>query len=263
MRVGLAAVTLWTVALILKWPIPKAPGIWFAFLCMGLINNVIPFSLIVWGQKEIASGLASILNAATPMFTILVAGLMLPDERITRLKVVGIVIGFAAVIIMIGPSALGGLGDQLWAQLAVVGATISYAFAGAYGRRFREMGVDPNVTAAGQVTASTVVLVPITLMIEDPLSLPFPSLATVGSIIGVAVLSTAMAYVLYFKILARAGALNLLLVTLLIPVSAIGLGWLVLGEQLETVHFVGLALLAVGLSAIDGRLWQRKPFSAT
>ncbi len=257
LRVGLAALTLWCIALTAGLRPPNRPGIWAAFLGMGLLNNVIPFTLIVWGQTQIASGLASILNAATPLFTVVVAGILLPDERATPLKLVGVVIGFAGVMVMIGLHAVTG-SNSLLAQIAIIAATVSYAFAGVYGRRFKAMAISPMITAAGQVTASALVLTPITLVVDGVPDIAQSSPETWGATVGLAVLSTAAAYVLYFKILESAGATNLLMVTLLIPVSAVVLGSLVLSETLETIHFVGMALITLGLSAVDGRLWRRK-----
>ena len=256
LRVGIAAIALWSFALVMGLRPPKSLGVWAAFLGMGLLNNVIPFVFIVWGQTPIASGLASILNAATPIFTVVVASMFLPDERATPLKIVGVVVGFIGVVVMIGLPAIDG-DNSLLAQLAIIAATVSYAFAGVYGRRFKAMTINPMITAAGQVTASALVLAPIALIVDGPLDIAAPSMRTWGAIVGLAVLSTAVAYVLYFKILESAGATNLLLVTLLVPVSAILLGSLFLNESLEAVHFVGMALIALGLSAIDGRLWRR------
>ena len=257
LRVFLAALALWLVAFVLGLRPPRSAGVWMAFLAMGIMNNVIPFSLIVWGQTQIASGLASILNATTPLFTVIVAGALLADERITSLKVGGVLVGFIGVVVMIGPTTLDGLGAQALAQIAVLAAALSYACAGVFGRRFKALGVPPLITAAGQVTASSLVLAPLALLIERPFALAAPGPEVWAAIIGLAVLSTAVAYVLYFRILASAGATNLLLVTFLIPVSAILLGSIVLGERLQPVHFVGMALIGAGLSAIDGRLWRR------
>ena len=257
-RVGLAAVALWCVVLVSGRPVPKDLSLWLAFLGMGFLNNVIPFGLIVWGQHTIASGLASILNASTPLFTIVVAGLMLSDERFTLGKLVGVVIGFIGVIVMIGVDALSGLGAGILAQLAILAAALSYAFAGVFGRRFKAMGIDPVVTATGQVSASTLILLPVTLMVDQPLDLAMPSMSVVVAIGALALISTALAYILYFEILERAGATNLLLVTFLIPVTAILLGALVLDERLEWIHFLGMALIGLGLAVIDGRLFGRR-----
>ncbi|MBM7037168.1 DMT family transporter [Vibrio ulleungensis] len=256
LRVGIAAMTLWVVAYAMGLRAPSSFRVWGAFFAMGLLNNVMPFLLIVWGQTQIASGLASILNASTPIFTVVVASFLLSDERPTPMKLVGALIGFVGVTLMIGLPALLG-GGSLLAQLAIIGAAISYAFAGVYGRRFKAMGIKPIVLAAGQVTASTLVLLPIALTIDGTNSLYTASVESWAAIIGLAVVSTALAYVLYFKILELAGATNVLLVTLLVPVSAILLGWLFLDESLESVHFLGMLIIALGLSVIDGRLWKR------
>nr|WP_321443645.1 DMT family transporter [uncultured Cohaesibacter sp.] len=253
-RVLLAAIALWGVILLTGRSIPRSFKVWRTFLVMGLLNNVIPFALIAWGQKSIASGLASILNASTPLFTILVAGMVLADERLTLRKGVGVVIGFVGVVIMIGGDALSGIGQSVWAQLAVLGAALSYAFAGVFGRRFKALGVEPVMTAAGQVTASSLLLLPMVLLFDAPWMLSMPSLGAVSALVALALVSTAFAYILYFQILERAGATNLLLVTFLIPVSAILLGALVLDERLAPLHFVGMGLIGCGLAAIDGRL---------
>ena len=257
LRVGLAAIALWSIAWVIGLRPPRSMKVWIAFLGMGLLNNVIPFTLIAWGQVQIASGLASILNATTPLFTVIFAGMLLSDERFTPLKLGGVAIGFIGVVVMIGAPALAD-GGGTFAKLAIIGAAVSYGLAGVYGRRFKAMAVNPIVTAAGQVTASALLMAPIALAVDGPLDFAGPSAGTWAAIIGLAVLSTAVAYVLYFKILETAGATNLLLVTLLIPVSAILLGSLFLNESLELIHFIGMALIALGLSAIDGRLWQRR-----
>ncbi|HLW92555.1 MAG TPA: DMT family transporter, partial [Roseiarcus sp.] len=165
-----------------------------------------------------------------------------------------VIFGLVGVAVIIGPEALQGIGANVAAECAVLLAALSYAFAGVFGRRFARMGVSPILTATGQVTASTLVLAPIALLVDRPWTLAPPSLAVWTAIIGLAALSTALGYILYFRILATAGATNLLLVTFLIPVSAIILGFSVLGERLDPRHFVGMALIGLGLAAIDGRL---------
>lgn len=253
LRVALAAVTLNLVVVFVGLRMPTDRRTWAAFFGMGLLNNLIPFSLIVWGQTHIASGLASILNATTPLFTVIVAHVVTADERLTAGRTMGAIIGFAGVVVMIGPEALGGLGTNVVAQLAVLGASLSYAFAGIFGRRFKRLGVAPMLTATGQVSASAVMLVPLALAVEQPWTLAAPSAEVWGAIVGLALLSTALAYILYFRILETAGATNVLLVTFLVPVSAILLGATILGERLAAEHFAGMALIGLGLAAIDGR----------
>lgn len=256
LRVSLAAVGLWCVVLILGLRPPRQWQVWLAFLSMGTINNVIPFSLIVWGQTQIASGLASILNATTPLFTVVVATCLLTDERATPLKVLGVVIGFLGVVVMIGLPASSEPTPWL-PQLAILGAAMSYAFGGVYGRRFKVLGVHPILTAAGQVTASGLIMMPIALSLEGTQALGAASAQSWGAIFGLALFSTSLAYIIYFKLLESAGATNLLLVTLLVPGSAILLGILFLNESITVTQLAGLGLIALGLSAIDGRLWSR------
>jgi drug/metabolite transporter (DMT)-like permease len=254
LRVGLAAVILNVLVIALGMRMPGTRTAWVAFSGMGLLNNAVPFCLIVWGQSHIASGLAAILNATTPISTVVVAHLLTDDERMTGNRLLGVVIGFFGVVILIGPDSLRGLGANVLAQVAILTAAAFYAFAGVYGRRFKIMGIAPLLTATGQVTASAVMLFPIAMLADKPWTLAMPTLPAWAAIIGSATLSTALGYVLYFRILSTAGATNLLLVTFLIPVSAILMGTFALGEQLDVRHFVGLALIGAGLAAIDGRL---------
>ncbi|MBT4043969.1 MAG: DMT family transporter [Rhodospirillaceae bacterium] len=263
-RVVLAAVILFVVMGIVGQKMPWNYRIWTAFLVMGLLNNVIPFTLIVWGQSHIASGVASILNATTPLFTVVVAHVFTSDEKMTAGRLLGVLVGLVGVAMMIGGDALGALWVDNFAQLAVLAAAVSYAFAGVFGRRFRTMGITPLATATGQITASSLVLLPLMLFIDKPWTLPIPSMQAMAALVGVAALSTALAYILYFRILATAGATNLLLVTFLIPVSAIFLGLTLLNEVLLAKHFLGMAMIGFGLAAIDGRPWKfvkqvRKP----
>lgn len=255
-RVALAALILLALMRLRGLAIPRSRGVWGAFLVMGLLNNVVPFYLIVWGQAHIASGLAAILNATTPLFTALVAHGLTRDEKMTGGRVFGVLAGLAGVAVMVGPGALADLGAGIWAQLACLGAALSYAFAGVFGRRFKAMGVTPLATATGQITASSLVLLPVMLLVDQPWTLPVPSLPTIGALVSLAALSTALAYVLYFQILASVGATNLLLVTFLIPVSAIVLGIVFLHETLAPEHLAGMALIGLGLAAIDGRVWR-------
>ena len=253
LRVALAAAALHVVLVATGRRLPRDRTVWAAFFAMGLLNNAIPFSSIAWAQTHVASGLAAILNATTPLFTIVVAHVWTRDERLIPGRLGAVAIGFAGVVVMVGADALGGAGTHTFAQLAVLGAALAYACAGVFGRRFAALGVAPVAAAAGQLTASSVVLVPMALVADRPWALAAPPLETWGAVLGLALASTALAYALYFRILATAGATNLLLVTLLIPVSAIALGTALLGERLAGHHGVGMALIGLGLAAIDGR----------
>jgi drug/metabolite transporter (DMT)-like permease len=258
-RVSLAALALHLLVLATGQRMPASPRLWGQFAAMGLLNNLVPFSLIVWGQTQIASGLASILNATTPLWGVLLAHLLTRDERLTANRLGGVVLGLGGVVVLLGPDALRGLGLNLLAQLAVLGAALAYALAGIFGKRFA--GVPPLLTATGQITCSALLLAPLALVVDRPWERPLPGLATWGAVLGIALLSTAVAYVIYFRLLATAGATNLLLVTLLIPASALLLGTTLLGERLDPRQLGGMALIGAGLAAIDGRLprwlWAR------
>ncbi|MEO0385648.1 MAG: DMT family transporter [Pseudomonadota bacterium] len=251
LRVGLAAATLWIVCLATGVAMPRTLGAWAAYAVMGLLNNVIAFSLIFTGQQEIGASLASILNGSMPFFTVLIAGLLLADEKFSTRKIIGIAIGFAGVVLIIGPRHLLGLGDHLLSELMLIGAAVSYAFASVWGRRFA--GENPMATATGQLTMSTLMMIPIASLIDQPWTLPVPSLATIGSVIALAVVCTAFAYVLFFRVLDMAGATNVSLVTMLVPVSATLLAVPLLGERLELLTILGFAIITLGLMVLDGR----------
>ncbi|MCG7393121.1 EamA family transporter [Microvirga sp. ACRRW] len=253
LRVSLAALALQVVLRVMGLSLPRERQAWATFFGMGILNNVIPFSLIVWGQSHIASGLASILNATTPLFTVIVAHYFTSDEKLTGSRFGGVIVGFIGVAVMIGSAALTSLNANVLAQLAILGAALSYGFSGVFGRRFKTLGIPPLVAATGQVTASSCMLLPVSLIVDRPWTLTMPSLATVLSLLALALVSTAFAYLIFFRLLARAGATNAGLVTFLIPVSAVFFGVLLLGETLELRHMAGMALIAAGLMLIDGR----------
>ena len=250
-RVGIAAVALHLVLQATGIGMKVDARTWRDFLVMGLLNNAVPFSLIFWGQKDIGSGLASILNATTPLFTVIVAHVLTRDERATPLKMLGVALGIGGVAAMIGLDLLSGLESHVASELAVVGAAVSYAFASIFGRRFK--GRPSLQVATGQLTGSSLLILPMALLIDHPWSLAMPSAASLGSILGLALLCTALAYVIFFRILARAGATNLMLVTFLVPVSALALGIAFLGETVTAHHLIGMGMIGLGLAAIDGR----------
>ena len=263
LRIGLAALALNLLLRAIGMKIPFNLPLWRDFLVMGLLNLAIPFALIAWGQTRIDSGLASIFNATTPFSTAVAAHFLTHDERLRPNRLAGVSIAFAGVLLIIGVDALHGLGVRLGGELAVWAATWSYALAGIFGRRFstgelRRMGVNPLVTAAGQMTGATLIIAPFALVIEHPWTGPLPSWETGAAVAGMSLLSTALASILYFRILSTAGATNSLLVTLLMPVTAMILGMTVLGERLDLRHFAGCALLAAGLAAIDGRIMSAR-----
>jgi drug/metabolite transporter (DMT)-like permease len=252
-RVALAALILGAVLRLSGGGFPER-SVWPALLVMGFFNNVVPFTLFVFAQGQITGALASVVNATTPLFTVLVAHLATRDERITGAKAAGLGLGFAGVVVMLAGRGLGGEGVAILACLA---AALSYGVAGVWGRRFRARGVAPLATAFGQVTASTVMLLPVWLWVDAPWAMAWPGLRPLVAVVGMAGLSTALAYLLYFRLLASTGATNLSLVTFIIPVSASVLGWLVLGERLSPQHLAGFGLIVAGLLAIDGRMLRR------
>lgn len=252
-RVGIAAVILLAVAA-LRGELPALLGAWPAFLLLGLVNSAAPFALIAWSQTHIASGLASILNATTPLFAVLVANAATRDDKLTRGRAVGLAVGLMGVATMVGPGAMSGLGLHVAGEFACLAAAALYGAGSVYARRFRAYA--PHALGAGQTAAATLLLAPPTLLAHPSFpSLP-PSAGALTALFALGTLSTALAYLLYFRVLARAGATNTSLVTFLIPVSAILLGALLLGERLEPHQFAGMAAIAIGLVAIDGRAAQ-------
>jgi drug/metabolite transporter (DMT)-like permease len=256
-RLTVAAAAMW---LFLWWrgQSPQLPrSVWGAIFVLALLNNVVPFILFGWGQTRIASGLASILNATTPIWGVVVAHLFTRDERMTGRKLAGVLLGFAGVAVMIGPALLTTLGGDTLAQLACVTASLCYALAGVWARRFKAMGVSPVTVTTGQLSAGALVMLPVALLVDRPWSQSLPSFGAIAAILALALVCTAFAYILYFRLIDSAGATNALLVTLLVPPIAILLGVLFLDEVLEPRDFAGLALIAVGLAAIDGRIFAR------
>lgn len=254
LRLSIAAIGLWA---FLRWRGIKLDlpwAIWGAILVLTLLNNVIPFALFGWGQRQIATGLAAILNSTTPIWGVLVAHLFTVDEKITPAKLLGVVIGFFGVATMIGPDLLGSSGNLL-AQLACLTASLCYALAGVWARRFRKLGVTPLKVATAQLIAGALVMIPVAFAVDQPWTRELPPLEAWGAIVVLALVCSAYAYVLYFKLIDSAGATNALLVTLLVPPVAIILGAVLLGERLTGGQFMGLALIAFGLAVIDGRLF--------
>jgi len=252
-RVGLAAIVMVALVHVAGERLPTRLSDWKLLAGMGLLNNAIPFTVISWGQVHIDSGLASILNATTPFFTVLLAHVLTRDERMTLAKLLGVLIGLAGVVALIGPATLSGLGIDGLAQGAVLVGALSYAFAGIHGKRLKHLS--SPVAAAGMLIASTVMLFPVTLMVDPPVT-ALPSMKTLAAIFFMAVFSTGLAYILYFRILRVAGATNVLLVTFLVPVSALTLGIVILDEALTWHAMLGMALIFAGLAAVDGRIFK-------
>ncbi|MEM7058325.1 MAG: DMT family transporter [Pseudomonadota bacterium] len=254
-RVGWAMLLLWIIARARGLSAPRDWRIWGAFLVMGALNNVIPFGLMSWGQTHIESGLVSIFNAMTAPLGVLVAAIILRDEPLTARRSAGVALGFIGVVVVIGADNLMNLDWRTLAQWAVLAGALSYAFASVWGK-LHLRGVDPMIAAAGMLTGSTMIMFPVVLWTEGMPSLAL-EVSTILAIGYYAVFATALAYLLYYRVLAMAGAGNLMLCTLLIPPIAITLGWLFLDERLPPEAFGGFAMIALGLVVIDGRLLRR------
>jgi drug/metabolite transporter (DMT)-like permease len=253
-RVGIAALVLVPAVLLLGHRLPATFAEWRPFIVQAIVNNVIPFTLIVLGQRYIASGLAAVFNATTPLFTLIVARVFV-GEPLTGSKVLGVLLGVAGVAVLMGPAAVAANTSSMVGMLCVLGAALSYAFSGLTMRRLRH--IPPIVTSAAQLTCSTLMLAPLAAVFDEFWLLPVPSLWAVLAVLGLSVVSTALAFIVFFRIAATAGPSNVMLVTLLIPITATTLGVLVLGEALTPNQVAGALVIASGLIVIDGRLVAR------
>ena len=254
LRLTIAAAGMWVALKISGGKLGLPREVWGSILLLSLLNNALPFTLFGWGQTHIASGLASILNATTPIWGVVVAHVFTHDERLTPRKIAGVLLGFGGVATMIGPALLANIGTDGLAQLACISASLSYALASVWARRFKRQGLSPMSVTTGQLSAGALMMLPLAFVVDRPWTQPMPPLTAWGAIVALALLCTAFGYVLYFRLIDRAGATNALLVTLLVPPVAILLGSMFLGETLAPQDFIGLALIALGLAAIDGRL---------
>ena len=254
-RVAIAATTLWVVIWLTGRRFPVNRNFLGILLIIGLFNNAIPFSLILLGQKEIGAGLASIINAMAPVWTLLIAHLLTGEDRISPRRIVGIAFAIGGVAVLVGPAALDGLTAPLLAQIAVLMATVSYAVAAVFA--MRNVTADPLTISTGQLTASSLILAPVALATDAPWTIETPGMAAVSSLVLMAVFCTALAYILYFRILAGAGATHVSLVTMLVPVSATLLGAAILGERLAAGQLAGMVVILLGLLIIDGKLIPR------
>lgn len=229
--------------------LPRGRAVWVALAGMGFLNNAIPFTLFALAQGQITGALAAILNATTPLFTLVAVHLFTDDEGITPRRALGLLAGLGGVVVMMWGQALDG---TVWAKIACLAAAASYGVAGVWARRFRSLGTAPLQIAFGQCASSTVLILPFLLLLSPPVDLAAPPLRVWAALAGLGLLSTVLAYLLFFRILASAGAVRLALVTFLIPVSATGLGMAFLSQVPEPRHLAGFALIAAGLVAVGG-----------
>jgi drug/metabolite transporter (DMT)-like permease len=254
LRLTIAAAGMWAFVVFKGEKLQLPRHVWASIVLLAVLNNALPFALFGWGQTHIASGLASILNATTPIWGVVVAHFLTHDERMSPRKIAGVLLGFGGVATMIGPALLSNIGTSGLAELACVTASLSYALAAVWARRFRKQGISPLAITTGQLTAGALIMLPVSMIADRPWTHAFPPLTAIAAITALALLCTAFGYVLYFRLIATSGATNALLVTLLVPPVAILLGGLFLGETLAPQDFAGLGLIAFGLAAIDGRL---------
>lgn len=254
-RIGGAAIVLWLYVLAARPALPRRALDWAVLLFLGVIGNALPFSLITWGQTSVPSGLASILNASTAVFGVLVAAAAFRDEKLTTRKLVGVALGLAGVVVAMGVSQLTALDPTSLGQLALVAASACYAFTGALGR-YALRSVAPQVAATGMMTGAALVMVPWALASDG-----LPPLHHSGhvwlALAYSAVIATAIAYLIYYRLLGMVGAGNASFVTLLVAPIAIVLGAVLLQENLPPRAYAGFALLAAGLMVLDGRLFGR------
>jgi drug/metabolite transporter (DMT)-like permease len=252
-RLGFAALALNLILLATGERMPRSPRVWGGFLVLGFFNNALPFCLFAWSELKLTSGMAAILNATTPVFAVLLASTLKTGERMTPGRATAVLFGFLGVIVLVGPNALAGSGHrgELLSEAACLGAALSYAIGGFYGRRFS--GLSSMKVATGQVSAAALLVLPMAAIFDRFWTLPAPTLSVWGALAGISLICTAAAYVLFFTLLKRAGATNLLLVTFLVPVSALSLGRLLLHEPMAPTAFAGMALIGLSLAALDGR----------
>ncbi|PYE86186.1 drug/metabolite transporter (DMT)-like permease [Pseudoroseicyclus aestuarii] len=247
------AAVLWLVLLARRGTLP-ARGDWGSLLVMGITNNLLPFSLLAWAQTQVESGLVAILNASTAIFGVLFAALFFADERLGARRGIGVALGFSGVVLAIGPEALRGLDPRALGQIAVIGATLGYAVSGIWARK-RLAHLPPLTVAAGMTACGGAMALPLAFWIEGVPVLP--SVQGLLALSYVAFVATGLAFLLFYRIMATAGAGNTLLVTLLVAPIALVLGALILGEALPPQDYLGFALLASGLAVIDGRILRR------
>lgn len=224
-------------------------------LVLGIFNNFVPFSLIVWGQQFIEGGEASIINAAAPLFSAILGQFIRGGEKLTKNRIIGLIVGWFGVFLLVGQSGSLEAGNILYGRLAVLGASLCYALGALYGKRFN---FPPIVLSAGMLSAAAIYLLPFVIFIDKPWGINIET-GTLLSMISISLFSTALAYLIYFKLLVRVGATNLLLVTFLIPLTALILGLLFLGETPGWRAYLGFGIITAGLLIVDGRfIWKKK-----
>ena len=226
---------------------PRDAVTWRRFLFQACLNSVLPFTLIAWAERSIDAGLAVILNSTTPIFTFLLTAAITRHEPVTARKLIGVVAGIAGTCLIVGLAALDGIGDALWAQLAIVAATIAYAGAAIFGRSFK--GLDPMIPAAGSMISGAVILVPVSLVVDRPWTLE-PSAVSVAALFGLALFSTALAFVIFFRLIHTLGSVGTTAQAYLRVPIGVAIGAIFLGETLSSTAWIGLVFVIVGVAAM-------------
>lgn len=257
MRLALAVPPMWIAMRLLGERLPADARSWWLLTVVGTLNCALPFILFFWGQQYLDSGYASILNATTPIWGVIVAHFMTHDEKATPARLAGVAVGMAGIIVMVGPDASKGLSANLLAQIACLVSTLFYSFAAIYGRRLSQTRMTPIVVATGQTLTAALVMLPVVLIVDQPWALPAPGTDSILAGVTLALLSTALAYILYFRLIDRAGTSNATLVAFIMLVLAIILGIAFLDETLTPGQIAGATLIAAGLALLDGRLLAR------
>ncbi|MEL7494795.1 MAG: DMT family transporter [Cyanobacteria bacterium J06554_11] len=238
-----------------RWPQDR--WVWLECAGLSLVSNLLPFGLVVWGQQYIDASLAAILIASSPVFTVVIASLF-GLERLTLTRALGVLLGFAGVVVLIGPQVLQGFSLQGAGELAMLAAALSYSVAGFWGRRFKR--VKAELVSTMTITMGTLLVVPLSLVLEWPLPLLAAGDGALGAglaVVGLGVFSTAIAYIVYFRLLAEMGVVNTSLVSFLVPLSAVLMSTIFLQERLSLPAIVGMSLILGGLAVLDGRLLKR------
>lgn len=257
MRLVLAVPPMWIAMRLMGQRLPSEPRVWGLLAVVGALNCALPFILFFWGQQYLDSGYASILNATTPLWGVITAHFLTSDEKATPARILGVLVGMAGIIVMVGPEAMKGLSNNLLAQLACIVSTIFYSFAAIYGRRLSQTELTPMAVATGQTMMAALMMVPVVVLIDQPWTMAAPRLDSTLAGLTLALFSTALAYTLYFRLIDRSGASNAQLVAFLMPILAVILGIAFLGESLSGGQIAGAGLIAIGLAILDGRLVAR------
>ncbi|MFN5824774.1 MAG: DMT family transporter [Sphingomonadales bacterium] len=256
-RVALAVPPMLLAMRLMGESLPRDSRSWVLLTVVGALNCALPFSLFFWGQQYLDSGYASILNATTPLWGVIAAHFLTSDEKATPTRILGALVGMAGIVVMVGPAAMKGFSDNLLAQIACLVSTTFYSFAAIYGRRLSQSALTPMSVATGQTITASLIMLPIMLIVDQPWAMAMPRLDSTMAALMLALISTALAYTLFFRLIDRSGASNAQLVAFLIPVFAVLLGSLLLNEKLTAGQAGGAVLIAAGLVILDGRLFRR------